>query len=114
MKKLHKGTIKNARLVEVALGSFWVEGNVYGHNGFEDGDYIHTSSVEKIDGNTVETRNSIYTVEWVAEPDVDPVDEIDYEALREAVEEFIELYDSCELKVADIGHFVDAFESILK
>jgi hypothetical protein len=38
-------------------------GNVYGHPKFVDGHSIVTSEIVSRDGNRVETRNTIYTIE---------------------------------------------------
>lgn len=59
--KPHNGTLKNA-WYNKAIG--WVEGNVHGAWNFDDGVYIHTSRIVKIDGNEIETLNSRYTAEW--------------------------------------------------
>lgn len=57
------GTIKDAQFVFHG-DKHWIEGKVYGHSDFGDGTYIHTSSVVSVCDNEVETRNSIYMVEW--------------------------------------------------
>lgn len=59
MEKPHKGKILGAQRFGHA-----VFGEAQGHPDFEDGTVILTSSVIKVDGNEVETRNSRYTVEW--------------------------------------------------
>lgn len=65
-EKALKGVIQNARYNPVYK---WVEGNVYNHPWFDDGSFIHTSSVLKIEGNMVETSNSFYTIlNWREDP----------------------------------------------
>ena len=57
------------------LQTLRLQGQVYGHHVFEDGERIGTSDMVSVDGNTVTTRNSVYTlgqpdpkfVEWCRE-----------------------------------------------
>lgn len=61
-KKFHMGTLKKAFYNPHYE---WVEGHIYGHPGFNEGNYIHTSQIVKMEGNEIETLNSKYTVEWL-------------------------------------------------
>ena len=62
--KLFRGTLKNAFYNPEYR---WVEGNIYGHPQFQDGDWIHTSRIiGEPNGfcREIETLNSRYLVEW--------------------------------------------------
>lgn len=37
-----------------------LSGNVYGHPDFDEGEFIHTSRIMKVEGKTVQTRNTLY------------------------------------------------------
>lgn len=63
-EKQLKGTIKNGMFILRHDGVAWIEGNVYGHSDFRDGQYIHTSKLVSVNGQEVETLNSKYRVEW--------------------------------------------------
>jgi hypothetical protein len=64
IEKQTKGTIKNAQFICLGDDRWWVEGHVFGHENFPDGEWIHTSRVVRAVGNEIETLNSKYTVEW--------------------------------------------------
>lgn len=54
-----KGTLKNA----IQIGTM-IEGNIYGHPLFDDGNWIHTSRVLSVVDGVAETLNSRYNVEF--------------------------------------------------
>lgn len=64
MNKTHNGTLKGASFSHLGGGNFWVEGRIFGHPNFPDGNYIHTSQIVSVRGTEIETLNSFYTVEW--------------------------------------------------
>lgn len=41
-------------------GGKLVWGNIYGNPRFEDGTWVHTSTVLKVEGRTITTKNSVY------------------------------------------------------
>lgn len=44
-----------------------VWGNVYGNPKFEDGTWVHTSNVLKVEGRTIKTMNSTYDLGLINE-----------------------------------------------
>lgn len=60
------GTLRNWRKQYcTADGRMVIWGHIYDdvHNRFPNGHFIHTSSVKKIEGDIVYTRNSVYKLE---------------------------------------------------
>ena len=62
--KPHKGTLKNWKINNLTDRPT-VIGNVYGHpaENIPDGELIRTSHIVDIQGDQLETRNSMYTLE---------------------------------------------------
>lgn len=57
-------TLKNARIHRIGKHSVFT-GYIYGdvHNRWPDGSHIRTSMVDRVEGDLVYTRNSIYKID---------------------------------------------------
>jgi hypothetical protein len=61
--KPHAGRIENWKIYS-DKDRDWIEGNVYGHPGFGEGEYFYTSSLVRYSpsNSEIETLNSRYTL----------------------------------------------------